>query len=85
MSGKQLDWWLDSEVEEGRKPVVLMHQNPEMPAAFAAIARALTETHAFAELRLVSGLCLSISNHLPRSLSGPLSLCTCLETLHACV
>ena len=53
LSAKKLDWWLDAEVEQDRKAVVLMHENLQMPAAFAAIARALRSSHAFAELRIV--------------------------------
>jgi hypothetical protein len=78
LSAKKLDWWLEAEVEQGRKPVVLMHHKPEMPSAFAAIARSLSSSHAFAELRVVNGLsvslCLSLSRCLYLSFSVSLSL-----------
>lgn len=53
LSAKKIDWWLESEVEHTRKPVLLMHDKPQLPAALAGIARSLSSSHAFAELRLV--------------------------------
>jgi hypothetical protein len=79
LSAKKLDWWLEAEVEQGRKPVVLMHQKPEMPSAFAAIARSLSSSHAFAELRVVNGLSVSVSLCLSLSLSLSLSVSLCLS------
>lgn len=53
LSAKKIDWWLEFEVEQNRRPVLLMHDKPHLPAALAGIARSLSSSHAFAELRLV--------------------------------
>jgi hypothetical protein len=50
---KAVPWWEASELQ-GRRAVVLLHEGSDIPIAFRALAVQLADTHAFAELRVVS-------------------------------